>query len=214
LFQVAGVPSRKAGYPLGIIPVPPILAARIFPTPGQQEGFSPSRFEFFHSFPHQGRGENLGFRIKTNYFQLLLPIAYRLSPIAHSLFITCCINNSLFHKGCVFFNTKGRGNKGPKNIKSPALGQPRLFRNHIFIVAWSLALHFPQYFNRLEKLLFFARLTGRFEKYMLSKEKGRLKSGIKIANFKQKVSLFCFLRRPINHENFSPTLPPKAERED
>ena len=108
---------------------------RIFPTPGQQEGFSPSRFYFFHSFPHQGGGENLGFRIKTNYFQLLLPIAYRLQPIAHSLIFTCCINNSLFHKGCVFFNTKGRGNKGPKNIKSPALGQPRLFRNHIFIVA-------------------------------------------------------------------------------
>src|SRR4030043_1983145 len=50
LFQLAGVPSRRAGYPLGIIPVPPILAARIFPTPGQQERVSPSRFEFFHSF--------------------------------------------------------------------------------------------------------------------------------------------------------------------
>jgi len=37
LFQVACVPSRKAGKPLVIIPVPPILAARIFPSPGQQE---------------------------------------------------------------------------------------------------------------------------------------------------------------------------------
>ena len=70
-----------------------------------------------------------------------LPIAYRLLPIVHGLIFTCCINNSLFHKGCVFFNTKGRGNKGPKNIKSPALGQPRLFRNHIFIVALSPSLH-------------------------------------------------------------------------
>ena len=28
---------------------------RIFPTPGQQEGFSPSRFEFFHSFLAVGK---------------------------------------------------------------------------------------------------------------------------------------------------------------
>src|SRR4030043_1314813 len=57
LFQVAGVPSRRAGYPLWIIPVPPILVRRgglIFPTPGQQEGFSPSRLEFFHSFYDRG----------------------------------------------------------------------------------------------------------------------------------------------------------------
>jgi len=27
---------RKAGNPLAIIPIPPILAARIFPPPGQQ----------------------------------------------------------------------------------------------------------------------------------------------------------------------------------
>jgi len=37
LFQVACVPSRKTGKQLGIIPVPPILPARIFPSPGQQE---------------------------------------------------------------------------------------------------------------------------------------------------------------------------------
>ncbi|OGQ00523.1 MAG: hypothetical protein A2Z51_00590 [Deltaproteobacteria bacterium RBG_19FT_COMBO_52_11] len=59
LFQVAGVPSRRAGYRLGIIPIPPILAAQIFLTPGQQEGFFPSRFEFSHTFGREGgvRGE-------------------------------------------------------------------------------------------------------------------------------------------------------------
>ena len=144
----------------------------------------------------------------------LSPIAYSLLPIVHGLIFTCCINNSLFLKVCVFFNTKGRGNKGSRNIKSPPWVRQGLFRNPIFIVAWSFALHFSQYFNRLGKLLFFARLNGHFEKYMSSEEQGRFKSGIKIANFKRKVSLFCFLRRPINYENLSPALPPKAERED
>jgi len=32
---------------------------RIFPTPGQQEGFSPSRFEFFHSFLVWGEREGV-----------------------------------------------------------------------------------------------------------------------------------------------------------
>src|SRR4030042_703720 len=36
-FPFGGVPLRKAGYPLGIIHVPSILAARIFPSPGQRE---------------------------------------------------------------------------------------------------------------------------------------------------------------------------------
>jgi hypothetical protein len=36
--------------------VPPILAAQIFPSPGQQQGGFPIRFKFFHTFPHQEGG--------------------------------------------------------------------------------------------------------------------------------------------------------------
>ena len=39
--------------------VPPILAAQIFPAPGQQQGGYPVRFKFFHTFPPARGGDVL-----------------------------------------------------------------------------------------------------------------------------------------------------------
>jgi len=55
LFQAAGVPSRKVGKALEIIPVPPVLPARIFPSPGQREKLISSANRIFSQLPH-GRG--------------------------------------------------------------------------------------------------------------------------------------------------------------
>jgi len=51
LFQVALVPSRKVGKQLGIIPIPPILPARIFPSPGQREKLISSANRIFSHLP-------------------------------------------------------------------------------------------------------------------------------------------------------------------
>ncbi len=56
LFQVACVPSRKVGKALGIIPVPPILPARIFPSPGQREKLISSANRIFSQLPSLLRG--------------------------------------------------------------------------------------------------------------------------------------------------------------
>jgi len=62
LFQVAGVPSRRAGYPLRIIPVPPDFGGANFSDPWTTRRVFPSRLEFFHTFPQTG--ERAGVRGK------------------------------------------------------------------------------------------------------------------------------------------------------
>ena len=58
LFNRRTILCGSLGGPLEGANVPPILAARIFPPPGQQKGPSPSRFDFFHIFVSRtGQGE-------------------------------------------------------------------------------------------------------------------------------------------------------------
>ena len=48
--------------PFYLTNVPPILASKFFPPPGQQDKLLPSRFEFFHGFPPRGEGLGWGGR--------------------------------------------------------------------------------------------------------------------------------------------------------
>ena len=51
--------------------VPPILAARIFLAPGQQDGFWDPRFQFFHSFPLIKGGEEDLIFLNFGHWELL-----------------------------------------------------------------------------------------------------------------------------------------------
>jgi hypothetical protein len=53
--------------PFYLTNVPPILASKFFPPPGQQDKLLPSRFEFLHSFPFTKGGLG-GISTETNYF--------------------------------------------------------------------------------------------------------------------------------------------------